>query len=34
MLNIVLGDIEKSKNNYYAQNNHDYHDYHTLYINK
>ena len=24
---LELGDIEKSKNDYHAQNNHDYHDY-------
>ena len=32
---LVLGDIEKVKNDYHAQKNHDYYDYHhTLYIDK
>ena len=26
---LVLGDIEKVKNDYHAENNHDYHNYHT-----
>ena len=28
-LSVELGDIEKVKNDYHAQNNHDYHDYHA-----